>query len=55
MKKLSLGVSTVKISLDLDREVLHLHMAIQTKLRYLNLDRDILIVETSFLKVSRFS
>ena len=39
--------------LDLDQEVLDLHMAIETKSRYL--DQDFSIVETKILKVSRFS
>ena len=35
--------------------LLGLEGGVETKSRFLNLDRDILIVETNFLKVSRFS
>ncbi len=42
-------------SLNLDQEILDLHMAIKTKSRNLNLDRDFSIVKTKIFKVSRFS
>jgi hypothetical protein len=45
----------VLISLDLGREVMDLHMAIETKLRNLDLDQEFSIVETKILKVLRFS
>ncbi len=35
--------------------LLGLEGGVETKSRFLNLDRDILIIETNFLKVSRFS
>ncbi len=44
----------VLISLDLGREVLGLHMVIETKSRNLNLNQDFSIVETKFWKCQDF-